>query len=543
MRKELVVMMTQTNPGVTDMMGNLAQIEQAALKASAQGATLVVFGEGALWGVVDEGGLQVDHTRGSGIFTLDYKLAEVSKKFPGQTWILNYPMVNNQSGVFEEGFIVMKNGVVSSQALKTDSNERIGLDLIDGCRVAIRFGSFFDNRLASAVTKFKPDFIVALHTRAELPFSSERTAMGELAEVLSSVECPVIAMSIAGGFGTSVYVGQSFAAQSNGKVVARLKGYVADHAVVKIGLDGELQAVTSSLEPDLGNANLYERVLQQGVASLRDYAAKAGLKKMVVGISGGLDSAICLVMAAYAVGPENVMAISMPSKYSSQGSIDDSDLLCVRLGVERRTVYIDPMVQALSQSFEEGMDLPVDGLALENLQSRARAVILLSYSNKAGAMVINTGNKSEEAMGYCTLGGDNMGALAPLSDIYKTESYELARHINLRGDEEVIPDAILTKKPSAELSPGQVDEDSLPPYPVLDAWLKVNLNDFSIKDAERKVRDTASTLTPEQVSEVKRRLVGFEFKRRVSAPPVRMRNRGLGVEIGIPMLAHVIDLK
>ena len=207
--------------------------------------------------------------------------------------------------------------------------------------------------------------------------------------------------------------------------------------------------------------------------SLRNYLADNGFSKVLVGSSGGLDSAITIALAAQAIGGENVTAITMPSSYSSKGSVQHSIELCDGLGVELLTCPIMDIVNQISGSMQSNLGAPASGVALENLQARARGVLLMTYSNLHGHLVLSTGNKSEASVGYCTLYGDTCGGLNLIGDLYKTEVYALARHMNTTAGRQMIPQAIIDKAPSAELAPDQKDSDSLPDYDILDPVLQV----------------------------------------------------------------------
>ncbi|MGO1767875.1 NAD(+) synthase [Advenella sp. S44] len=216
-----------------------------------------------------------------------------------------------------------------------------------------------------------------------------------------------------------------------------------------------------------------QRYQERISTSLRNYLADNGFTKVLVGSSGGLDSAITIALAAQAIGGDNVTAITMPSSYSSKGSVQDSIQLCEGLGVELLTCPIMDIVTQVSDTMQASLGAPASGVALENLQARARGIVLMTYSNMNGHLVLSTGNKSEASVGYCTLYGDTCGGLNLIGDLYKTEVYALARHMNTSAGRQVVPQAIIDKAPSAELAPGQKDSDNLPDYDILDPVLQV----------------------------------------------------------------------
>lgn len=270
---------------------------------------------------------------------------------------------------------------------------------------------------------------------------------------------------------------------------------------------------------------LLESVRERIIQGLRDYASANGFKKVLVGSSGGIDSAITIALATAALGAENVTAITMPSVYSSKGSVTDSQVLCANLGVELLECPIKDIVSQVSLVMGENLDTKPAGVALENLQARARGVLLMTYSNAHGHLVLNTGNKSEASVGYCTLYGDTCGGLGLIGELYKTEVFALARHINEVAGRELIPQAIIDKAPSAELAPGQKDEDSLPPYPVLDAVLQMMLEPAPVA---ARATDAFNDLVPaaeraEVMNRVRQLVARSAFKRLQLPPCVELR--------------------
>ena len=271
------------------------------------------------------------------------------------------------------------------------------------------------------------------------------------------------------------------------------------------------------------------------VLGVRDYVQKTGegvFEKALVGLSGGIDSAVTCAIAAEALGPDRVVGVTMPSAYSSSGSVDDSRALAENLGIEFHEVAIRPAVDAF-----EGMLAPLfegteEGVAEENVQARSRGLTLMAISNKFGHLLLTTGNKSEMAVGYATLYGDMSGGLAVLSDVLKTEVYRVAEHINARAGREVIPRSTITKPPSAELRPGQVDQDSLPPYDVLDAILVGYVEDHL--SPEGIAREAGFDLA--LVERVARMVDRNEYKRRQAAPGLRVSGKAFGSGRRLPIV-------
>ncbi|MEM6287749.1 MAG: NAD+ synthase [Bacteroidota bacterium] len=276
------------------------------------------------------------------------------------------------------------------------------------------------------------------------------------------------------------------------------------------------------------------------VLGIRDYVRKTGdgvFPKALVGLSGGIDSAVTCALAVEALGPDRVVGITMPSAYSSSGSVTDSEALAENLGIDLHEVSIRPAVDAfeamLAPLFAGTDPSTLDGgVAEENVQSRSRGLTLMAVSNKFGYLLLTTGNKSEMAVGYATLYGDMSGGLAVLSDVFKLEVYRLAEHINARAGRDVIPRSTITKPPSAELKPGQVDADSLPPYDVLDRILEGYIEDHL--DADAIVRETGHDRA--LVERIVRMVDRNEYKRRQAAPGLRVSGKAFGVGRRLPIV-------
>ncbi|MGB9809876.1 MAG: NAD(+) synthase, partial [Caldanaerobacter sp.] len=266
------------------------------------------------------------------------------------------------------------------------------------------------------------------------------------------------------------------------------------------------------------------------VVGVRDYFHKLGFKKAVLGLSGGIDSAVVAVIASEALGKENVLAISMPSRYSSEGSVKDAEILAKNLGIDFRVIPIEPVFKSYLSVFNKDGNALGD-VAEENVQARIRGNYLMFFANREGYVVLTTGNKSELAMGYCTLYGDMSGSLAVIGDLYKTQVYELAEYIN--REKEIIPVSIIKKVPSAELKPNQKDEDSLPPYRILDQVLKLYLEEnASLEEIAEKGFD--KDLVRHIINTVNKN----EYKRKQAAPVLRISPKAFGTGRRMPIVQN-----
>jgi len=357
-------------------------------------------------------------------------------------------------------------------------------------------------------------------------------------------QIPLLYVNQVGGQDQLVFDGSSFAVSPSQGVAFEAERFAEEYRV--IGLEkGRFVAVDGSAlaVPDAVGLSVPEFTRRQIVLGLRDYARRCKFTKVVVGSSGGIDSALTLALAVEALGAENVLAITMPSAYSSEGSVSDSVALCDNLGIKLYTHPIRALVDQYAAGFADAFAAPLQGLSLENLQARVRGTILMEYSNTFGALLLTTGNKSEISVGYCTLYGDTNGGLGLIGDLYKTEVYALSRHINDQAGREIIPEAVLTKPPSAELAPGQKDTDSLPPYELLDEFLKWHIEGARLPAYEVQVANATATKlqSTEEGRALVKRLLGMvarnEYKRRQAPPIIRVRSRAFGSGRQMPIAA------
>jgi len=365
----------------------------------------------------------------------------------------------------------------------------------------------------------KPDFLINLSAS---PWYSGKESMriDLLAGVARKVDCPVVYVNSVGGNDELVFDGFSLSLNAKGELITSSRSFA--EAIEVHDLTDQSTCEHKDVLPE-------ENLRKALVLGLRDYAHKSGFSKGLIGLSGGIDSAVTAALATEALGSENVIGISLPSAISSDHSKDDARDLAQNLGIEFNTLSIQKIVDAATDELNPlFVDRPTD-VTEENLQARARALLLMAVSNKLGALLLTTGNKSELAVGYCTLYGDMCGGLAVISDVPKTQVFALARHLNKNGI--VIPENTIEKPPSAELRPDQKDSDSLPEYDVLDAILHTYVE-------EGKSISTLLSLGFDE--ETVRRIIRLvdlnEYKRKQAAPGIKTTPLAFGVGRRMPIV-------
>src|ERR1700690_3407253 len=366
----------------------------------------------------------------------------------------------------------------------------------------------------------------------------EKTRLAMLQRVAHDERVPLAQVNLAGANDELIFDGHSVALDARGEVIALGKGFEEDVFVADLGKNpAPLPRPSATLFPPGGEragagGGEFSPREQQLVAALslgiRDYVHKCGFKSVIVGLSGGIDSALVAVLAAEALGADQVLGVSMPARYSSEGSLSDAGALAKNLGIRYEVLPIESAFQSVEKQLARVFAGTKPNEAEENVQSRLRGVTLMALSNKFGALVLTTGNKSEMAVGYCTLYGDMCGALAVIADVCKTDVYKISRWVN--REREIIPAASLTKPPSAELRPDQKDQDSLPPYDILDQILDAYVvRNLSKPDIIARGFDAAV------VNDVINKIAFSEYKRRQAAPGLKVSPRAFGIGRRIPI--------
>lgn len=560
------ITLAQLNPTIGDFAGNIALMRQAAATAQAENARMVVFPELSLTGyspgdLLDEPDF-VDRAE-AGIT----ELLTASRATPDLCWVVGAPTRRSGPGkALENSLLVLRNGVVALKYVKQllptynifDERRHFepGPDVAKVLRVGETQVGFLicedgwnDAGDDYAVNPFDrlvdaaPDLVVSINASpSNIGKRQQRHQLFAAASRRHNL--PLIYVNQVGGHDQVVYDGASFAVSPEEGVVFEAARF--EESVTTLELNGgHFFAAGGKALPTVSDAGLpvMEFYRRQIVLGLRDYARRCGFRQAVVGSSGGIDSALTLALAAEALGAENVVGITMPSRFSSSGSVSDSEVLCCNLGVKLYEHPIREIVSRFEAGFADAFGSPPQGLTLENLQARVRGTLLMEYSNCYGHLLLTTGNKSEISVGYCTLYGDTNGGLGLIGDLYKTEVFALSRHLNASAGRELIPVSIIDKEPSAELAPDQRDTDSLPPYPVLDAILKVLIEGKRLGAEERgEVEATYAALTSSDegrnlVAKIKRMIARNEYKRRQAPPILRVRGRAFGSGRQMPIAA------
>jgi NAD+ synthase (glutamine-hydrolysing) len=536
----------QINPTVGDFSGNAAKIIEFSQRAQAGGAELILFPELSVCGypprdLVErpsfvarnrEAAEQIaSATRGIAVICglVTPAESETGKSVmnsaallqDGKIAFLQSKMLLPTYDVFDE----MRNfAPAKSQQLFSFGGSRVALTI---CEDAWNDKLFWPKRLyvvdpIEALVRAGGNLILNISAS---PFwiGKREVRRDMLASSARQYKIPVAMVNQVGGNDSLLFDGSSIVLNAEGKVIAQACSFEED----LICFDS--QSLTGDLHQQIEGEEA--SVCSALVLGTRDYIRKCGFQKAIVGLSGGIDSALTAVIAADAVGPENVIGVGMPGPYSSPGSIEDARTLANNLGIRFELLSINCAVEAYRETLKEVFANQKEDVTEENIQSRARGTLLMALSNKFGAIVLSTGNKSELGVGYCTLYGDMVGGLAVISDLPKTLVYRLSHFVN--SHRPVIPEATLEKPPSAELRPDQKDSDSLPPYEILDAVLEDYVEDAH--SVERIAADRGFDI--EVVRRVVRMVDRAEYKRQQSAPGIKISAKAFGYGRRLPIAA------
>jgi len=531
----LTVSIAQINPTVGGFKQNTQLIISAIKKAREEKADAILFPELVLTGYPPEDLL----FRPAFLRKVEDELEVIAQTAKNITVIIGAPMMCkgklfNIACVLREGKIThqyakqnLPNYRVFDEKRYFRSGNKNGIIKIAEHKVGLLICE--DIWMEEAAEQAKKAGAEALFVLNASPFrankTSERLAM--LKARSSDNNYPIVYVNLVGAQDELVFDGESLVFDKTGQLLFQAPTFESGVFTVDVPLIKSATPITPREQ------NRLENIYNALVLGVRDYVNKNGFPGVILGLSGGIDSALTLAIAVDALGAENVEAIMMPFHYTADISKADAAQQAKIQDVKYREIPIEPIFNSFMDILNKEFDGLERDVTEENLQARSRGVILMAMSNKLGKMLLATGNKSEMAVGYATLYGDMAGGYAPLKDVFKTTVYDLARYRNSIGDGEIIPNRVITRPPSAELAPDQVDEDSLPPYNILDAVLRMFIEEF------QSVDDIVSQgFERETVERIANLVLLNEYKRRQSAPGIRITKRAFGKDRRYPITSH-----
>jgi NAD+ synthase/NAD+ synthase (glutamine-hydrolysing) len=542
------IALLQVNPTVGDIDGNARLIRDAAREARARGADLAVTSELALVGylprdlLLSEGFIarswQAVHDLASSLADLPPTLVGLPEPNPAEE---GRPLFNTA--------VLLRDGRVDQRFRKSllptydvfDEDRYFepfhGAQTLDlaGRRLGVSIcEDIWNDRDFWRRRRYHHDPVeelvragagVIINLSAS-PFAAGKQTRREamLGSMARRHRVPLVYVNQYGANDDLVFDGRSCGFDASGACIARGRAFDGD--IVVCDLDGGAPVPPEDTLPE-------SEIWRALVLGTRDYARKCGFTRVVLGLSGGIDSALTAAIAVEAMGPGQVLGVLMPSPYSSRGSVDDATTLAAGLGMPTLTLPIADVMQAMERTLAEAFAGTTRDVTEENIQARIRGNLLMALSNKRGALLLTTGNKSELAVGYCTLYGDMSGGLGVIADVPKTMVYRIARWLNATRGRAIIPETTLTKVPSAELRPNQTDQDSLPPYDVLDAILQAHVEQHQPAD-----KIIAAGFEPAVVHKVLKLVRGAEFKRKQAAPGLKVTDRAFGTGWRMPIAAR-----
>lgn len=542
------ILLAQINPTVGDLAGNTNKILKGIAYAKDHSADLVLFPELALTGYPPEDFLLLPHFISALTHPLS-QIQEASKDIivivgtPRQSSGLTEKHLYNSAAIFSDGELL---GYQDKTLLPTYDvfterryfdpstsmnvwdirDKKIGITICEDIwqhSGLVKSTSYLRDPVNELISE-KPDFVLNL-SASPYSFSKNKVRLSVCANAAKTLKCPLLFCNQVGGNDGLIFDGRSLYVDSKGNLLQYAKEFEEDYLLADL---------EKKINPCELEGNDIESLYKALVLGIRDYFQKSGFTRACLGLSGGIDSALVACIASEALGKNNVLGINMPSRYSSEGSITDAQLLARNLGIRFRIIPIEQPFQSyldvLAPHFEEK---PAD-VTEENLQARIRATNLMAISNKLGYIVLSTGNKSELAMGYATLYGDMVGGLGVLSDVSKRQVYALSNWIN--REKEIIPWSTIHKPPSAELRPNQKDSDTLPDYDIIDNVLKAYVEEHqSPEDIAKNYH-----YPKELVNDLIKRIHCNEYKRRQSAPGLRVTEKAFSVGRRFPIVQRWI---
>ena len=559
---KLRVALAQVNPTVGDLAGNAALIKEGVATAAAQGAQIAIFPEMALTGYpVEDLALRPSFQQASRI-ALEQLATEIDPSIVAIVGYLDQVVTTDGAGKPQNKVAVISGGAVKASYAKChlpnygvfdeyrnfapgDETLVVRIHGVD-VGIAICEDLWIDGGITAQLAARKPGLVI-VPNGSPYERNKDDVRLSLVTQRARQAAAPLVYVNMTGGQDDLVFDGDSIVVNAAGEVIARAPQF--EDGIMLVDID----VATRTSTPDVTISEdevVLDRTLVPGIAArlgdeeeiwnaivvgLRDYVAKNGFTSVLVGLSGGIDSALVAALAVDALGPDRVHGVGMPSKYSSEHSLADARQMAANTGLGFRVVEIQKMVDAYIQ------ELSLTGLAEENVQARVRGTTLMGLSNQEGHLVLATGNKSELACGYSTLYGDAVGGYAPIKDIYKTDVWALSRWRNQvareAGETPPIPENSITKEPSAELRPDQKDSDSLPEYEILDRVLKAYVDEDLGRDAL-----IAAGFDKDLVMRVIGLVDRAEYKRRQYPPGTKVSQRAFGKDRRLPMTSKWREL-
>ncbi|WP_026487353.1 NAD+ synthase [Caldanaerobius polysaccharolyticus] len=530
----------QINPTVGDLVGNANKILSYIEMAKSKGAELIIFPELSVIGYPPKDLLYNPDF----LSHVDTVINDLKSKIHGIYAILGV-CTFSEKGFLHNSAVLIGDGKIMDKVDKTllpnydvfdesryfAPSQSIHCMNVKGIKLGVSICEDiwndkdfwerprYDIDVIEELVKDHPDILVNI-SASPYNYKKQELRTHMISAIAEKYHRPIIYVNQIGGNDELIFDGSSFAVNPYGQVIFHAKSFDEDLVV----LDSEsLMCQQEELYVNEDISWVYNAL----VLGIRDYTRKTGFKKVAIGLSGGIDSAVTCCLAVEALGAENVLGVSMPSRYSSEGSKSDAKALADNLGIEFRVYPIEEVFKAYLKVFNGDRE-PLKDLAEENIQARIRGNYLMFLSNRENRLILTTGNKSELAMGYCTLYGDMAGGLAVISDVPKTMVYQIAHYIN--RERQIIPQSTLTKPPSAELRPDQKDVDSLPPYEILDEILKAYIEE------EKSIDDIVKMgYSEDLIRDIMKKVNKAEYKRRQAAPGLKVTTKAFGTGRRMPI--------
>lgn len=547
----LKIAIAQINPIIGSFKQNTQMILDAIAQAKSGNAKIVLFPELALTGYPPEDLL----LRPAYLEKVEEALQQIVKQISGITVVIGAPLIrkdmNGEDMLFNMACVLQEGKIIAEYAKQHLPNYRV----FDEKRYFRRGKHFKQQTPIVEVNKHKIALLICEDIWKEPPIQQAKLAGADAAFVLNASpfrvhksserlallekrsadnQLPIVYANLVGAQDELIFDGESLVFDSDGKLTFQAPTFESGVFTTTLFDNTKPIPARTTTKP--------ERIYNALVLAIRDYVNKNGFPGILLGLSGGIDSALTMAIAVDALGAENVEAIMMPFRYTAEMSKEDASLQAKTQGVKYREIPIEPMFNTFMDALENEFEGLERDTTEENIQARTRGVLLMALSNKLGKMLLATGNKSEMAVGYATLYGDMAGGYAPLKDVFKTMVYELSRYRNSIGDDgknnvksykEIIPERVITRPPSAELAPDQIDEDSLPPYDELDAMLRMFIEEFQSVD-----EIVAQGFDKETVERVANMVLLNEYKRRQAPPGARISKRAFGKDRRYPITSH-----